>query len=206
MIRNAGKKIRLYIFKKKFRKNNKHNYVTAETYFPIENVVVGKETYGPLNIIWMTNKKALVSVGHYCSIGPNVKFLVGGEHDYERISTYPFQSLVYGEQTNRQVNLDIYIEDDVWIGYDALIMSGVRVGKGSVIGARSIVTKDIPPYSVFVGNKVIKKRFSDLIINKLEKIDYSEVLHHKGDAYSKYCQTRIDEENVDELLKQFVEI
>ena len=70
--------------------------------------------------------------------------------------------LVYNEKTIDRKNNDIVIEDDVWIGFGVLIMSGVKVGKGSVIGARSIVTKDVPPYSIFVGNKVIKKRFPDV--------------------------------------------
>lgn len=73
------------------------------------------------------------------------------------------------------MNHSIIIEDDVWIGYDALIMPGVTIGKGSVIGARAIVTKDVPPYSIYVGNKVIKKRFSEDIINKLSTIDFQKL-------------------------------
>lgn len=203
MIKTCAKKIRLLIFKIKFRKRNRHNFVTAETYFPLDNVTIGKQTYGPLNVIWMTPKNAHLKIGHYCSIGPNVKFLVGGEHDYSRISTYPFQTLIYKEKTNKFRNLDICVEDDVWIGYDALIMSGVNIGKGSVIGARSIVTKDVPPYSVYVGNKVIKTRFSSKIIEKLQKIDYSKIEHSYEDEYKQYCQCTIDENNVEKIIKIF---
>lgn len=108
------------------------------------------------------------------------------------------------QKTNNPVNHSIIIEDDVWIGYDALIMPGVTIGKGSVIGARAIVTKDVPPYSIYVGNKVIKKRFSEDIINKLSTIDFSKVEHTSVDTYMNYCQTEITSSNVDDILDCFV--
>lgn len=113
--------------------------------------------------------------------------------------------MVYHEPDSNAADhsLDIIIEDDVWIGYDSLILSGVRIGKGSVIGARSVVAKNVPPYSVFVGNKVIKKRFPDEIIAKIESLDYGRIDHRTGDAYQKYCQTRVDGETVDALLDAF---
>lgn len=98
----------------------------------------------------------------------------------------------------------IVIEDDVWIGYDALIMSGITIGKGSVVGARSIVTKDIPPYSIFIGNKVVKSRFDNNIINKIRGIDFGQINHSVGDEYQEFCQTEIDSENVDIIVKKFV--
>lgn len=82
-------------------------------------------------------------------------------------------------------------------------MSGVCIGKGSVVGARSIVTKDIPPYSIYVGNHVIRKRFSDDVIKKISEIDYPLISHMPGDDYEKYCQVRLTEDNVDEILQSF---
>lgn len=92
----------------------------------------------------------------------------------------------------------------MWIGYDCIILPGARIGKGSVIGARSVVVGVIPPYSIYVANKVIKKRFDDEIIKKLKDIDFSKVEHKFGDAYQRYCTDCITEENVEEIMNAFV--
>lgn len=188
-------------FKRIWREKNESNKTFAVNVFPIHMVKVGKCSYGPIEVI-LPNENMKINIGNYVSIGPEVKFL-GGAHYYKRISTYPFQSLVYHEATMTKKNCDINIEDDVWIGYDTIIMEGVTIGKGAVIGARSIVAKDVPPYSIFVGNKVIKKRFSDGIIEKVKRIDFSAIEHSADDAYRKYCQVEVDEKNVDELLHYF---
>lgn len=67
---------------------------------------------------------------------------------------------------------DIVVGNDVWIGYEAVILSGVTIGDGAVIGARAVVTKDVPPYTIVGGvpAKPIKKRFSDESIKKLQSI------------------------------------
>lgn len=71
---------------------------------------------------------------------------------------------------------DIVIGNDVWIGYDAVIMSGVTIGDGAIIGTRAVVTKDIPPYTIVGGvpAKPIRKRFSDEIISSLLEIKWWE--------------------------------
>lgn len=204
MIKGIARYIRQKIFERKFYARNKHNSVRVESHFPIANVSVGEMTYGPLNIVWMAPKNAKVRIGNYCSIGPKVTFLVGGEHDYKRISTWPFQTLIYNEPTFKQYDRNINVEDDVWIGYGSLILSGVTIGKGSVIGAGSVVAKNIPPYSIYVGNKIIKKRFPEQIIEKLMGIDYSAIHHYKNDEYKELCQTEVDINNVDEILRRFI--
>lgn len=93
----------------------------------------------------------------------------------------------------------------MWIGYECLIMSNAHIGKGSVIGARSIVTGEVPPYSIYVGNKVIKQRFPNNIVNKLNDIDFSKVSHKSNDKYSKFCQNEITTENVDKIIEIFKE-
>lgn len=100
--------------------------------------------------------------------------------------------------------MDIKVEDDVWIGYDCIILSGSVIGKGSVIGARSVVKGTIPPYSVYVGNKVIKRRFPDELINKIEGIDFSKIKHAKGDFYQQYCSSIVNDNNIEEVIDAFV--
>ena len=72
---------------------------------------------------------------------------------------------------------NIIVEDDVWIGSNCVILSGVKIGKGSIVGAGSVVTKDVEPYSIVGGSpaKLIKYRFSAEIITALNKIDYSKI-------------------------------
>ena len=200
------KKIYRYLEKKnnirKFIKRNKHNAVRLCSSYPVENISIGLETYGKLNII-PYNRLGKIIIGHYCSIADKVEFLVGGEHNYKRISTWPFQSRVYKQATSNAPNYDIVVEDDVWIGYDCLIMSGAHIGKGSVIGARSIVTGEVPPYSIYVGNKVIKKRFPEDIIRKISKVDFSKINHSLNDSYGLLCQQEITKDNMEEIIRNF---
>lgn len=146
-------KILLSIVNFRWKKNNQKNNIKLKSVIPLEMLDVGKATYGNLNIK-VYDKKAKIKIGNYCSIADNVVFLVGGEHDYKRISTFPFQSLIYKQKTKKNEKNDIVVDDDVWIGYESLILSGSHIGKGSVIGARSVVKGEIPPYSVYVGNKL----------------------------------------------------
>ena len=87
---------------------------------------------------------------------------------------------------------DIIVEDDVWIGIHAIILSGVHIGRGAIIAAGAVVTNDIPPYAIVGGvpAKLIKYRFDHDLINSLLKIDYSKltnkiILEHMNDLYKK---------------------
>lgn len=121
-------------------------------------------------------------IGRFCSIGCGAKFLFNSaNHTASSFSTYPFP-LFFEEWGLEKRNVtdswdnkgDIIIGNDVWIGYEAVIMAGVTVGDGAIIGARAVVTKDVPPYTVVGGipAKPIKKRFSEDIIVLLEEIKW----------------------------------
>lgn len=110
-------------------------------------------------------------IGKFCSIATGVNFNLGGtgNHISKWISTYPFSKIFEKGNNGYFPKGDTIIGNDVWIGTEAIIMPGIKVGDGAIIGARSVVTKDIPPYSIAIGApaKIIKKRFPDETIKKL---------------------------------------
>lgn len=169
------------LFLDHWRQCNQHNFTTISQSFPDhispETVVdVGKGTYGHINIRWFWDKNEHLSIGHYCSIAEGVVFLTGGNHFLDRLSSFPFCHYYdLGESYLAPTKGPIIVEDDVWIGMNSIILSGVTIGQGAVIGAGSVVAKDVLPYSIFVGNKVVKYRFSKSIIDRLMLFDYSSL-------------------------------
>ncbi|HEX9961337.1 MAG TPA: CatB-related O-acetyltransferase [Pyrinomonadaceae bacterium] len=135
---------------------------------------IGVGTYGTPNIDFHDAGAAL-KIGNYCSIAPRVTILLGGEHHHDWVSNYPF-SLLHDEARHLSgyplTKGDVVIGNDVWIGYEALILSGVKIGDGAVIAARSVVARDIEPYSIVGGApaKHLRYRFPPEIIEELLKI------------------------------------
>ena len=123
-----------------------------------------------------------LKVGKFCSIACGAKFLfTSANHKMHSISTYPFP--IFFEEGGLDVtNItsawdnkgDIVIGNDVWIGYEAIVLSGVTIGDGAIIGTRAVVTKDVPPYTIVGGipAKPIRKRFSDEVISKLLELQW----------------------------------
>lgn len=121
-------------------------------------------------------------IGSFCSIACGAKFLfTSANHALGSLSTYPFP--IFFEEWGLDVkNIrqawdnrgDIVIGNDVWIGYEAVILSGVTIGDGAVIGARAVVTKDVPPYTIVGGvpAKPIRRRFDDETAEKLRRISW----------------------------------
>lgn len=186
---------RLYNLNKKkleWRKRNQHNYTKYMNIGNIDSVSIGNYSYGDLSMQFSKNQTR-IKIGHFCSIGKNVFFLPDSNHPLDMISTYPFKTM-FGEDNHNLDAIskgDIVIDDDVWIGYNATILSGVHISQGAVVAAGSVVTKDIPPYAIVGGvpAKVIKYRFSDELINELLKIDYGKltkqmIMEHMEELYS----------------------
>lgn len=123
-----------------------------------------------------------LKVGKFCSIACGAKFLfTSANHTMHSISTYPFP--IFFEEWGLDVtNItsawdnkgDIVIGNDVWIGYEAIVLSGVTIGDGAIIGTRAVVTKDVPPYTIVGGipAKPIRKRFSDEVVSKLLELQW----------------------------------
>jgi acyl-[acyl carrier protein]--UDP-N-acetylglucosamine O-acyltransferase len=144
-------------------------------------LLMGQGTYGRPEVISFEGDKGKVVIGNYCSIADGVKIFVGGNpketHNIDYISTFPFLEIYEWESDSTlpvQKGSGVTIGHDVWIGMDVFIMHGVNIGNGSVIATRSVVTKDIPSYSIAAGNpcKVIRKRFDDETIELLTSLQW----------------------------------
>lgn len=158
------------------------------------NIIIGKYTmyndfvkdpieFEKNNVLYQypINHDKLI-IGKFCSIACGARFLFNSaNHKMKSLSTYPFP-LFFEEWNLDKKNVttswdnkgDIIIGNDVWIGYEAVIMAGVTIGDGAIIGTRAVVTKDVPPYTIVGGipAKIIRKRFSDEIISKLLEIKW----------------------------------
>lgn len=119
-------------------------------------------------------------IGKFCSIACGAKFLFNcANHSLRSLSTYTFP-LFYDEWGLDKADVtsawdnkgDIVIGNDVWIGFEAVIMAGVHIGNGAIIGARAVVTKDVAPYTIVGGvpARAIRKRFDDATISRLESL------------------------------------
>ena len=121
-----------------------------------------------------------LKIGKFCSIACGAKFIfTSANHKMASLSTYPFP-IFFAEWGLDAKNIrdawdnkgDIVVGSDVWIGYEAVILSGVHIGDGAIIGARAVVTKDVAPYTIVGGvpAKPIRRRFDDETIEKLESL------------------------------------
>ncbi|MBS0625523.1 MAG: CatB-related O-acetyltransferase [Verrucomicrobia bacterium] len=138
----------------------------------------GPEKFEEYNVLYNYDfTKVKLVIGKFCAIAAETRFIMSGDHKLDAISTYPFPIFGHGwegafDVTRLPVKGDIIVGNDVWFGYDSLIMNGVTIGNGAIIGARAVVVKDVPAYSIVAGNpaKVVKMRFDDKTIDRLEKI------------------------------------
>ena len=165
-----------------WRKFNTHNYTHVANsinseFFPIEKIKVGKCSYGPLCVHSFGTDNEKLVIGNFCSISFGVKFILGGNHSMDTFSTYPFKYYYDNKKNEAKSKGPIIIEDDVWIGTDSIILSGIKLGKGTIVAAGSVVTKSTVPYSLVGGNpaKLIRMRFEDSIIKRLLEIDFNDL-------------------------------
>lgn len=145
-------------------------------------------------------------IGKFCSIACGTKFLFNcANHTLKSLSTYTFP-LFYEEWELEKSNItiawdnkgDIVIGNDVWIGYEVVIMAGVHIGDGAIIAARAVVTKDVPPYTIVGGTpaKKIRKRFDTEVIQQLLNLKWWDWSTDK----IRQCLPYIVEGKLDELL------
>ena len=119
-------------------------------------------------------------IGKFCQIAAGVEFVMNGaNHQMNAVSTFPFYTLEgWNAATPQKSDLplkgDTVIGNDVWIGQNATILPGIHIGDGAIIGANSVVSKNIEPYTIVAGNpiRVIRKRFDDELIELLERFKW----------------------------------
>ena len=153
-------------------RSNHHNETSALNAFQPSHVEVGRYTYGPLRVIDGPGS-SMLRIGSFCSIAEDVTFVLNGGHPLDRLSTFPFRAFVLGQEELPQTRGDIIVEDDVWIGHGAVILSGVKIGRGSVIAAASVVTRDVGPFVVVAGSPArhVRSRFNADVVASLSEID-----------------------------------
>ncbi len=160
---------------------------------PYKKISIGKNsTFGRGTIFWAPNKMTIgnnVYIGKYCTleadiqlgnnvlIGNNVGLIGKYDHDYSKVGVNMKDADWIGDSDYafKGKNLKIVIEDDVWIGYGAIVFTGVTIHRGSIVAAGSVVTHDVESYTIVGGNpaRVIGNRFSDEDRKKHEAILYS---------------------------------
>ena len=120
-------------------------------------------------------------MGKFCCIAPGVTFIMNGaNHRMDGFSAYPFNIFGHGWEkytpalSDLPFKGDTIIGNDVWLGMDVTIMPGVKIGDGAIVAAKSVVTKDVLPYTIVGGNPAtgIKKRFSNDVISELLEIKW----------------------------------
>lgn len=140
-----------------------------------------------------------VVIGSFCNIGQDVEFLLGREHHIDWITANPLAGR-YGvgpdEASQDFSKGNIVVGSDVWLGIRSLVLSGVNIGHGAVVGAGTVVPKDVRPYAVVVGNpaKEIRRRFPDEYVDALLRIrwwdwPFEKILSHAD----LLCSDRVEE-------------
>lgn len=187
--------------------NNQHNNCKLGNIVPLnqdsfDKIRIGSNSYGDINARFFSSQNERLIIGDRCSIASGVQFLLGGEHKYTCVTTYPYKALDLNMGDEAVSKGAIEIKDDVWIGYNSLILSGVTLGQGAVIAAGSVVVKDVPPYAIVGGNpaKIIKYRFDSEVIEKLLTLKIGDIKPSINNV--EYLYKELDRKNIDEIINK----
>lgn len=193
-----------YMARWRFRKKGVHispfAYVSADCAFEGEAYidrfcVIHQSNIGKFSYIGNRSNISYCLIGRYCSIASDVKIGLG-IHPINFVSTSPlfysnknvFRKKWTGENLKVTEYRQVIIGHDVWIGANAIVMGGVKIGNGAIIGAGAVVTKDVPPFSIVGGvpARIIKYRFSSDTIKKISKTKWWDYPENEIKIVSKY--------------------
>lgn len=196
-------KIKRLIACRKWRKANSNNDTKLGKWcFDSKNVKIGKFSYGDINVL-TAGEAPRLEIGTCCSIAKDVIFVIDNSHPLDRFSTFPFKVKALRSQGREALSEGgIVLGDDVWIGYGATVLDGVRIARGAVVAAGAVVTKDVEPYTIVGGipAKPIRVRFDEETTAKLLQFDYSMlnvdwINKHIDDLYR-----RLDDETLNRIF------
>lgn len=198
--------IKAILQRNQWRKLNSHNYTTVSQLqiFNLHRIKVGKGTYGKINAHLFNHEDDVVlEIGNYCSIAKGVHFICGGDHYFDHLMTYPVLNKVWGED-EAITKGKITVDDDVWIGTNALILSGVHIGQGAIIAAGAVVVSDVPAYSIVGGvpATIIKWRFSQPVIDKLITINFGGIDFSFIDKHRELFTEKVDMDLLEKAIKE----
>ena len=179
---------------------NPANETSAVNRFRRSHVTVGEYSYGPLFVVDGSGPGRL-TIGAYCSIAEGVTFVLNGDHPLDRLMTFPLRAFVLGDDEPVLTRGDINVEDDVWIGHGATVLSGVRLGRGSVVAAGSVVTRDVEDYDIVAGAPArrLRERVSKDLHPRLRDVDVRALSTAFVRENLALLETRLDDEVLNEI-------
>ena len=188
-----------------WRRKNSHNSTTCNNVFDYNSVQVGNYTYGALTVLNFGGANTL-KIGSFCSIASGVVFNLAGDHHLDYLSTFPFKAKALDGVLNEAISKgNIIVEDDVWIGQNAIILSGVHIGQGAVIAAGAVVASDVSPYDIVGGvpARVIKQRFGQETIDFLLTLDYDSLTKELIEQHIDDLYLPVDDMDVKDIKTKF---
>lgn len=167
--RRIWRRFKMLILRPAFRHHGTHFIFDPDDHFNYDNIEVGNDVSIGSGAVFLVADSRLI-IGDKVMFGPNVT-IIGGDHNTTVIGKYMYDI----HEKRPGDDLDVIFEDDIWVGTGAIILKGVRVGRGSIIAAGALVNKDVLPYSIVAGipARQISTRFREL----------SAVIEHEAILY-----------------------
>jgi acetyltransferase-like isoleucine patch superfamily enzyme len=161
--------IKMLLLGSMFKKCGKNVRFDPDGHYTFESIEIGDDVYiGPGPVMY-AERRSGIRIGSKVLLGPKV-MIIGGNHNWSVIGRFMFDV----KEKRPEDDETVIIEDDVWIGAGAIILKGVRIARGSIVGAGAVVTRDVPPYSIVAGvpARVCSHRFTEDAILDHEKCLY----------------------------------